>query len=164
MLQYTLHMEKYTASNPLKLKSVLVAIDSSKKSMKALEFSFRLLSGNKEGRLYILNAVNPVLLRVSGDAPQTGIMVIEKQEEEMREAKELVNHAVAHAKANGILNVEGIVKEADPVRAIIQTADSVKPDMIVLGNRGRGFRRGIFFGSVSQRVAADSPVSVLIVK
>jgi nucleotide-binding universal stress UspA family protein len=150
--------------NPLKIKSVLVAIDSSKKSMKALEFAFRLLSGNSEGKLYILNAVNPVLLRVSGDAPQTGIMVIEKQEEELKEAKQLVNHAVAHAKANGILNVEGIVKEADPVRAIIQTADAVKPDLIVLGNRGRGFRRGIFFGSVSQRVAADSPVSVMIVK
>ena len=157
-------MEKADTSNPLKIKSVLVAIDSSKKSVKALEFSFRLLANNREGKLYIINAVNPVLLRVSGDAPQTGIMVIEKQEEEVKLARRLVSHAVAHAKANGILNVEGIVKEADPVRAIIQTADAVKPDIIVLGNRGRGFRRGIFFGSVSQRVAADSPVSVMIVK
>ncbi len=161
---YCVDMEKAAPPNPLKIKSVLVAIDSSKKSVKALEFSFRLLANNKESRLYIINAVNPVLLRVSGDAPQTGIMVIEKQEEEVRMAKRLVGHAVSHAKANGILNVEGIVKEADPVRAIIQTADALKPDLIVLGNRGRGFRRGIFFGSVSQRVAADSPVSVMIVK
>ncbi len=110
-------MEKADAPNPLKIRSVLVAIDSSKKSVKALEFSFRLLANNREGKLYIINVVNPVLLRVSGDAPQTGIMVIEKQEEEVKLARRLVSHAVAHAKANGILNVEGIVKEADPVRA-----------------------------------------------
>jgi len=150
--------------NPLGLSSVLVAIDSSKKSVKALEMAFRLLQGNRDARLYILNAVNPVLLRVSGDAPQTGIMVVEKQEDEMNEARKLIQRAVAHAKANGILNVEGMVREQDPVRAIVEAADKLKPDLIVLGNRGRSFRRGIFFGSVSQRVAADSPVSVLIVK
>jgi nucleotide-binding universal stress UspA family protein len=149
---------------PLGLNSVLVAIDASKKSVKALEFSFRLLQGNREGKLYILHAVTPVMLRVSGDAPQTGIMIVERQQEMLNEANKLVKKAVAHAKANGILNVEGIVKQQDPVKAIIQTADALKPDIIVLGNRGRSFRRGIFFGSVSQRVAADSPVSVLIVK
>lgn len=151
-------------SSPLRINSVLVAIDASKRSVKALEFSFRLLQLNKEGKLYILNAVTPVMLRVSGDAPQTGIMIVERQQEMLDEANSLVKKAVAHAKANGILNVEGIVKEQDPVRAIIQAADELKPDLIVLGNRGRSFRRGIFFGSVSQRVAANSPVSVLIVK
>ncbi|MEM3851770.1 MAG: universal stress protein [Methanomassiliicoccales archaeon] len=148
----------------LGLNSVLVAIDPSKKSVKALEFSFRLLQGNSGGKLYILHAVVPVMLRVSGDAPQTGIMLVERQQEMLNEANNLIRKAVAHAKANGILNVEGIVKEKDPVKAIIETADKLKPDLIVLGNRGRSFRRGIFFGSVSQRVAADSPVSVLIVK
>lgn len=150
--------------HPVGLNSILVAMDPSKRSVKALEFSFKLLKGNKNARLYILNAVNPILLRVSGDAPQAGMMVVEKQEEELEEAKQLVKKAVAHAKANGILNVEGIVREQDPVKAIIQAADRIKPDLIVLGNRGRSYRRGIFFGSVSQRVAADSPVAVLIVK
>ncbi len=152
------------AEHPMGLNSILVAMDPSKRSVKALEFSFKLLQGNKNARLYILNAVNPMLLRVSGDAPQAGIMVVERQEEELEEAKKLVKKAVAHAKANGILNVEGIVREQDPVKAIIQAADRIKPDLIILGNRGRSFRRGIFFGSVSQRVSADSPVSVLIVK
>ncbi len=150
--------------HPVGLNSILVAIDSSKRSVKALEFSFKLLKGNRNARLYILNAVNPILLRVSGDAPQAGIMVVEKQEEELDESKKLIRKAVAHAKANGILNVEGIVREQDPVKAVVQAADRIKPDLIVLGNRGRSFRRGIFFGSISQRVAADSPVSVLIVK
>ncbi len=150
--------------HPAGINSILVAMDSSKRSVKALEFSFKLLQGNKGAHLYILNAVNPILLRVSGDAPQAGIMVVEKQEEELEEATKLVKKAVAHAKANGILNVEGIVREQDPVKAIVQAADKFKPDLIVLGNRGRSYRRGIFFGSISQRVAADSPVSVLIVK
>lgn len=152
------------SEHPVGLNSILVAVDPSKQSVKALEFSFKLLQGKKNARLYVLNAVNPILLRVSGDAPQAGLMVVEKQEEELDEAKKLVRKAVAHAKANGILNVDGMVREQDPVKAIIQAADKLKPDLIVLGNRGRSFRRGIFFGSVSQRVAADSPVSVLIVK
>ena len=152
------------SEHPVGLNSILVAIDPSKQSVKALEFSFKLLLGKKNARLYVLNAVNPILLRVSGDSPQAGLMVVEKQEEELDEAKKLVRKAVAHAKANGILNVDGLVREQDPVKAIIQAAEKLKPDLIVLGNRGRSYRRGIFFGSVSQRVAADSPVSVLIVK
>ena len=152
------------AEHPVGLNSILVGMDPSKRSVKALEFSFKLLKANRNAHLYILYAVNPVLLRVGGDAPQAGMMVVEKQEEELEEAKKLVTKAVAHAKANGILHVEGLVREQDPVKAIIQTADKIKPDLIILGNRGRSFRRGIFFGSVSQRVAADSPVSVLIVK
>jgi nucleotide-binding universal stress UspA family protein len=36
--------------------------------------------------------------------------------------------------------------------------------MIVIGNRKRGFLRGVFLGSVSQRVAANSECAVLVVK
>ena len=42
--------------------------------------------------------------------------------------------------------------------------NEIKPDLVVMGNRRPGYKKGIFLGSVSSRVAADSPTSVLIVR
>ena len=47
---------------------------------------------------------------------------------------------------------------------ILKLIDSYKPDMVIMGNRKLGFKKGILLGSVSARVSASSPVSVLIVR
>ena len=52
----------------------------------------------------------------------------------------------------------------NPVDEILRNINEEKPDLVVMGNKKHGFRRGIFTGSVSERVSADSPVSVLIVR
>ncbi len=50
----------------------------------------------------------------------------------------------------------------DPVNAIVQVAEKVKADLIVVGNRGmKGVRRVL--GSVPNSVAHGAPCSVLII-
>lgn len=46
---------------------------------------------------------------------------------------------------------------------ILATIDKLKPDMVVMGNKGRGGLADALVGSVAQRVSAKSPVPVLLV-
>ena len=65
---------------------------------------------------------------------------------------------------SGVNNVRGLVVIGDPAFMIVQESDKSGASLIVLGTRKHGFKRGIILGSVSERVSANSPVSVLIVR
>ncbi|WAI00681.1 universal stress protein [Methanogenium organophilum] len=52
----------------------------------------------------------------------------------------------------------------DPAAEIIEIAEKEKTDMIVIGSRGLGTIKGVFMGSVSQRVAHHASCPVMIVK
>jgi nucleotide-binding universal stress UspA family protein len=51
-----------------------------------------------------------------------------------------------------------------PASTILQVAESLKPDLIVMGSHGRGAIGRLFLGSVSLRVASEAPCSVRIVR
>jgi nucleotide-binding universal stress UspA family protein len=55
-----------------------------------------------------------------------------------------------------------VVVRGDPAESIIQTAESEKADLIVMGRRGRGKLQGLLMGSVSERVARHAQVPVLL--
>lgn len=146
------------------LKGVLVAVDFAPESEKALKFAISLLQNQREVQLYLIHAVGTHVLTGSEMSPDSLLLNMQIQDEHVREAKYAMQQKVAFAKAHGIPKVKGLVVVSDPVHAIIDTAEQMKVDLILLGNRRRGYRRGIIFGSVSERVAADSPTSVLIVR
>jgi nucleotide-binding universal stress UspA family protein len=62
------------------------------------------------------------------------------------------------------LKVSTMLSEGRPSDEIIKVADEGKFDLIVMGSRGIGGIKGIFLGSVSDRVADEAKCSVLIVK
>ncbi len=49
------------------------------------------------------------------------------------------------------------------IEKVLSLIESHKPDMLVLGRRGRGRLTGLLLGSVSQKLASLSPVPVAIV-
>lgn len=51
----------------------------------------------------------------------------------------------------------------DAAEELLSLIESHKPDMLVLGRRGRGRLTGLLLGSVSQKLASLSPVPVAIV-
>ena len=146
------------------LKELLVAMDFTPESDKAFDFAIKLLQNNRQAQLYILHAVTTHVMATSETAPDALLINMQIQDKLVKEAKERMEEKVNYAKAHGVSRVKGIVVVSDPVRAILQAAKDIKADMILLGNRRRGYTRGILFGSVSARVAADSPASVLIVR
>jgi hypothetical protein len=51
----------------------------------------------------------------------------------------------------------------DPAEVIIETAQRLRADTIVMGRRGRGRLAGPVLGSVSQKVASFAPSVVILV-
>jgi nucleotide-binding universal stress UspA family protein len=56
------------------------------------------------------------------------------------------------------------VRLHSPATTILEVAESFKPDLIVMGSHGRGTIGRLFMGSVSLRVASETPTSVRIVR
>jgi nucleotide-binding universal stress UspA family protein len=77
-------------------------------------------------------------------------------------AAEIAARAVGVLTAAG-LEAEAVVRTGDPGREIVETARTMSADLVVLGSRGRGGVKGLLLGSVSRRVAATAPCSVLVV-
>ena len=48
--------------------------------------------------------------------------------------------------------------------AILELAEEEKADIIIMGSRGLGLLKGVFIGSVSQKVVEESKIPVMVVK
>jgi len=84
----------------------------------------------------------------------------------------------AKAKANGDANaarsaiktecpsadVNSFVCMGGPAAAILQAADDLSADLIVIGSHGYGFWGRRFYGSVSDQVIRDAKCSVMVVR
>jgi nucleotide-binding universal stress UspA family protein len=101
---------------------------------------------------------------VTGESPTGDLTIVERLATLKERGETILNHAKDYSVSNGVMNVKTYLKQGDPAREILELAKSINPDLIVIGNRKRGFLRGVFLGSVSQRVAANSECAVLVVK
>jgi nucleotide-binding universal stress UspA family protein len=101
---------------------------------------------------------------VTGENPTGDLTIVERLSTLKEKGETILNHARDYSISNGIANVKTYLRQGDPPREILDLAKVIKPDLIVIGNRRRGFIRGVFLGSVSQRVAANSECAVLLVK
>ncbi len=79
------------------------------------------------------------------------------------DAKSEIKHTI------DIFETEGLaytlkVAIGDPAAEIIGIAEKEKADLIVIGSRGFGTLKGVFLGSVSQKVTYHATCPVMIVK
>jgi nucleotide-binding universal stress UspA family protein len=71
-------------------------------------------------------------------------------------------HHMAHDA--GLKDVRTEIHSGDYANAILEVAEKVKPDIIVMGRRGLSRLKGFVTGSVSHKVAQRASCSVLTVK
>ena len=76
----------------------------------------------------------------------------------------LLKDASITARENGAPSVEGMLREGSPAEAILEAAEQVNADLIVLGTRGLSDLKGLLLGSVSHKVIQLSSCSCLVVK
>jgi nucleotide-binding universal stress UspA family protein len=148
----------------LPLSKILVTIDGTKPSMRALDMSISLSRLAENIELNIVMVVPYPVQYVTGENPTGDLTIVERLATLKERGETILNHAKDYSTSNGIMNLKTYLKQGDPAREILDLARSIHPDLIVIGNRRRGFLRGVFLGSVSQRVAANSECSVLVVK
>lgn len=140
-------------------KTVVVGTDGSDSSLRAVDRAGALASGS-DAKLVIATAYFPshddsrgadVLkdegYKLAGNAPIYAIL---------REAKD-------RAKAAGANAVEEKAIVGAPVDALVDLAEEVKADLLVVGNVGLSTIAGRLLGSVPANVSRRSKVDVLIV-
>ncbi len=146
------------------INKLLVALDGSNHSLKAVDFASTIAAALK-ARVIILSVVKaqelPEGLREYAKLehiPGVDMEILKKI------AGDLISNAEIRAREKGVDDIVGEVKEGPIARTIIARAQHHDVDMIVVGSRGLGNIEATLRGGVSHRVELLAECSVLTVK
>lgn len=140
-------------------KKILVPIDGSKYSLKALEHASVLASklDSEISLLYVAEDFNVVQQQI---LPKH---VPDHLYNEIKEfAKNMLNEARTKLPVN--VRVENYLEFGSPRECIVRFARDNDYDLIIIGKRGLGRIKGMIMGSVSSYVVSESPCPVLVMK
>lgn len=144
------------------VKNILVAVDGSEYSKKALEFACE-MADRFDSALHILHipqgaAADRVM--VLGGAS----VMVHASEEVIQEAgKKLMEEALKIASDSSRSKVTTELRGGDPAQEIIASAAEQDADCIVIGSRGLGDFGGLLLGSVSHKVNHAAPCTCITV-
>ena len=141
------------------MRTIIVATDGSACADRAVDVAAGLAKSGG-GSLLILT--------VGGNASRDEVRAIAKAEGSAPEALDLiVNRILVEARkratAIGLEAVSARAAWGDPAEMIIEVARREQADAIVVGRRGRGQLAGFLLGSVSQKLVALAPCTVIVV-
>lgn len=138
---------------------ILVAVDGSDISLRALKFAINLSRRFKDGAKLVLTAVDPPLF--PGVEKKIGKANAEQHHAD-NHAYMLKRSRATLARAKAEYREELAIGEI--AETILDVAGKVKPDLIVLGSHGRTPVKGVLLGSVSAKVIAQTQIPVTIVR
>jgi nucleotide-binding universal stress UspA family protein len=150
---------------PRKLGSVLVAMDGSEDSFRAVRF-LQSLGLPRQTKVRLLSVVEQ--LRYPSSAPQSVhgqiVRMLKELEAERRgELEKVLERAAAHFD-DKVTRVTRSTPTGNPADEIVATAGDHDADLVVVGARGLGGMARLLLGSVSERVLRHARCPVLIVK
>lgn len=144
---------------------VLVAVDGSRHSEKALEFTRRLLPGELN-EVTVVHVIAPDELLLTPDYAALGFgtvaLPLRDYEEIRKEAEGLL--ARSAARLQGVGRVEPVLEQGDPAQRVLHQVHERQPDLVVVGSRGLGTLPGLLIGSVSRKVLQGAGCPVLVVR
>jgi nucleotide-binding universal stress UspA family protein len=150
----------------LLIRNVLVAVDGSENSDRALDFSLDL--AEKYGAsVRILNVSESPSLGAVPLEPSTvsGESMVGFVKDLQRLHEEILSKAVAHAKEfKPNVVVSSKLREGDPALEIVAEAKDAGFDVVVVGHSGLGRVKELFLGNISEKVAHLAPCPVVIVR
>jgi nucleotide-binding universal stress UspA family protein len=145
---------------------ILLATDGSDHSNAAIEELAR-MPFPKETKVRIVTAFENTPLITSAPAPMGGLaggyeetneIVKKLSENVLNKASELLK------KKNPELSISTAAIKGSPKHVILDEAEKLGADLIVVGSHGRGAMGRFLLGSISQAVAIHAQCSVLIVR
>ena len=146
------------------IHKLLVALDGSNHSLKAVDFASEIAASLK-AKVIILYVVKtyelPEGIREYADLehiPGTNLEIVKKV------AGDLVSNTEKRVREKGVGDVVGEVEEGPVARTIVARAKHHDADMIVVGSRGLGNIEATLRGGVSHRVELLAKCPVLTVK
>ena len=148
-----------STTEPFRLKKILVPIDFSDCSKKALQYALPL--AKQHGAVITLLYVAPTPSYAVGEY---GAIDISAFESDMRAAGERDLAAFAAREVPGKVPADTAVRTGTPASQIVALAKSVAADLIVISTHGRTGLKYVFLGSVVEHVVRYAPCPVLIVR
>ncbi len=116
-----------------------------------------------EADLHVVSAFAPVSrqrLREEGQQAPHDIEWMVNPREDVDATLEAASDQIAEAG----LSVSSHAREGDPADAILDVAEEIGADLIVVGNKGMTGAKRFLLGSVPNKVSHHAPCSVLIVR
>lgn len=140
-------------------KTVVVGTDGSDSSLRAVDRAGQLASG-PDAKVIVVTAylANPEDSRAADMLKDEGYKVTGNAP-----IYDILRDASDRATAAGATNVEERAVEGAPVEALVDLANEVGADLLVVGNVGLNTIAGRLLGSVPANVARKSRTDVLIV-
>lgn len=145
------------------IKTILVAIDGSAHSKRALEFACE-IARKYESSLHLVHVAQQPMSDHVLTLGAASVMVSGSKADLKKAGKQVMEAAADVAHRMGCKSVTTEVTSGDPARRIIDAAKTVEANMIVLGSRGLGEISGLLLGSVSHKVIHLSPCTCVTVK
>ena len=130
---------------------ILLPVDGSEHSMHAVAHAVSLV--REGGEIVVATVLPPIPNVIGGDA--------------RKEAEEAVKNdasLITQPAKDNIACREKIVLHTSTAEGIIETAEDMKCDLIVMGSRGRSDIEGLLLGSVTHKVLTLATVPVLVVR
>lgn len=147
------------------LHTVLIATDGSSHGSRATEFAADLPLPAQTGfvLIHVVRPPNPLVdLASIGEASLYD--VLQKDQRARRERGELLLGMGASLLWDRGREATFQVRSGDPAAQILEAAEELRADLLVLGARGTSSIRGLVVGSVADRVLRHAHSSVLIVR
>jgi nucleotide-binding universal stress UspA family protein len=142
----------------LRLRHVLVPVDFSDSSRKALQYA-ESLARQFHAEIQLLHVAEIV-------PPPPDLMIVADTEALSAENREVGAKRLAEwQQALGSrVNINSAARLGNPKHEIIQTAQETNTDLIVMGTRGRSGLSRLLTGSTTEHVVRHAPCPVLVVR
>ena len=141
---------------------IVVGTDGSPTAGEAVRHAAR-LAGTTGATLHIVHVFQPVpTMAVMGIDGGAALAASGAADEAERQAQQVLEAAVKVAREQGA-NAEGLLAIDDPANALLDTAERVNADLLVVGNKGMSGVKRFVLGSVPNKVSHHCGCSLLIV-
>ena len=146
--------------------SILVAIDGSESSMKAVDYAIELAKKEDNSRLTVLNIIDiDTPKQMSSSIITAPTYGLEEYELHKKAVLEWLDATKRKCENEGIQTEIKVIGGPSPVSdSIVIYAENENVDLIVVGTRGRSGFKKLLLGSVASKVVTYAHCPVLVVK
>lgn len=144
-------------------KSIVVGTDGSETAQKAVQEAAE-VAKSLGAHLDVVSAYEPVPSSRLREEAQQAPADLEWMVNEREDVEVSLRAAIKIAEQVGVQSVRTYARQGDPADAILDVAEEVGSDLIVVGNRGMTGAKRFLLGSVPNKVSHHAPCSVLIIR
>jgi nucleotide-binding universal stress UspA family protein len=153
------------------MKKILVPLDGSEQAYKALDFALD-LAKNTQAKVWVFHVVNKNISEIMNlpNIPEELVKEIKAThitDTDLKYIEAISKTIIRRAKEKAEkkdVEIEIASNMGDPAEKIIAYTKNMDFDLIVIGETGIGKAKQFLCGSVTEKVAQDSPCPVTIVK